>query len=156
MLLSFLLLFTCACVCRIVQLWLIVQCVFSERSASMSSESRCHDWFDHHNKAATGPFSPLNPSHSDGPGNTSTTNNRRGTIIGVDMLNKKSLCYASDFLFGSYSEACRESKHTKLMFGVYRFDKELGALLNEYDAIRVSKWQRQKHTFLESRQTFWL
>lgn len=71
----------------------------------------------------------------------------RGTIIGVDSLNKKSLRYSSDFLIGSYSEGCRESEHTRPMFGVFRFDKELGALLNEYDEVRVSTWMtlRQKH-----------
>lgn len=62
------------------------------------------------------------------------------TIIGVDSLNKKSLCYSSDFLIGGYSEGCRELEHTRLMFGVHRFDKDVGASLNEYDAVRVSTW----------------
>lgn len=68
----------------------------------------------------------------------------RATVIGADRLNKKSLRYSSDFLIGRYSEGCKESEHTGLMFGVYRFDKELGALLNKYDAVRVSTWTAQR------------
>lgn len=91
--------------------WL--RCVYSpSASASMSSESRCHVWFDRCNTATTGPFSALNPGCSVDPGNTSTAPTTPSSVIGVDRFNKKSLRWSSDILIGGYSKGCRDSEHT--------------------------------------------
>lgn len=121
---SYLQICVCVCVCVAVSCssdWLfsVCVCMFSECSASMSSESRCHVWFDRRNKTATGPFSPLNPSGSVGPAALLHRSNIAGaTVIGVDSLNEKSLHYTADILIGSYREGCREPERTRLMFGV--------------------------------------
>lgn len=88
------------CVCE--HLCLIVWRVFS--SASISSESRCHVWFDHHNKAATGPFSPVNPGPAQlAPAALMPFKPHCCAVIAVDVLNKKSLDHSSNFLIGIYS-----------------------------------------------------